>query len=170
MARPVEVPGSRPLAFEGGANVGLDLVEWPSEWVVKCLVFHHPDDEAALATQQLQALRALDQACRRTGHELLLEVIPPRAPAPGKDTVVRAVEQIYAAGVKPDWWKLPPLEAAAWAALARCVAAQDPWCRGVLLLGLEASEHELMDAFRTAARQPLCRGFAVGRTLFAAAG
>jgi 5-dehydro-2-deoxygluconokinase len=83
--------------------------------------------------------------------------------------VVRAVAQLYAAGVKPEWWKLPPLSASAWTALAQTIAEHDPWCRGVLLLGLEASEAELWDAFCTAARQPVCKGFAVGRTLFAAA-
>jgi 5-dehydro-2-deoxygluconokinase len=169
MARPVELPGSRPLEFEAGANVGLDLIEWPSELIVKCLVFHHPDDEAALASRQIEAVRGLHRACQRTGHELLLEVIPPREMRQDDLTVVRAVSQLYAAGVQPEWWKLPPLSAAAWAALAQTVEQHDPWCRGVLLLGLEASEDELWDAFCTAARQPICKGFAVGRTLFATA-
>ena len=53
--------------------------------------------------------------------------------------------------------------------MAQVIEGHDPWCRGVLLLGLEASESELWDAFRTAAQQPICKGFAVGRTLFAAA-
>jgi 5-dehydro-2-deoxygluconokinase len=169
IARPVEAPGSRPLQFEAGGNVGLDLTDWPTELIVKCLVFHHPDDEPALAAQQMQAVRDLYRTCRRTGHELLLEVIPPRQLAQDKDTVVRAVAQIYAAGVKPEWWKLPPMEAPAWQALAHHIAEHDPWCRGVLLLGLEASESDLWNAFCTAARQPICKGFAVGRTLFAAA-
>jgi 5-dehydro-2-deoxygluconokinase len=169
LARPVEAPGSRPLSFEAGGNVGLDLTDWPTELVVKCLVFHHPDDDPALATLQLERVQTLYRACRRTGHELLLEVIAPREMAQDEQTVVRAVAQLYATGVKPEWWKLPPLSAAAWDALAPCIAAHDPWCRGVLLLGLEASEEELSDAFGTAARQPICKGFAVGRTLFSAA-
>lgn len=169
IARPVELPGSRPLAFEAGANVGDTLAEWPTEQVVKCLVFHHPDDDAALAATQLQRVHELYQACLRSGHELLLEVIPPRTLPSDETTVVRAVAQIYEAGVRPEWWKLPPLPAAAWHALADLLARHDPWCRGVLLLGLEASEDDLWDAFVVAARQPICRGFAVGRTLFAAA-
>lgn len=169
IARPVEVAGSRPLEFESGMNVGQALTEWPTEQVVKCLVAHHPDDEPALAARQLGSVAALDRACRRTGHELLVEVIPPRE-LPGDDTtVVRAVAQLYDAGVRPQWWKLPPLTTAAWAALHETVQRHDPWCRGVLLLGLEAPEEELDAAFRAAAQQPLCKGFAVGRTLFAAA-
>jgi 5-dehydro-2-deoxygluconokinase len=37
----------------------------------------------------------------------------------------------------------------------------------VLLLGLEASEASLAQAFRAAAGQRWCKGFAVGRSLFA---
>lgn len=169
IARPVEAPGSRPLDFEHGANVGLALVEWPTEQVVKCLVYHHPDDEPDLAARQIDSAAALYRATRRTGHELLLELIPPRTQTHDETTVVRAVAQFYAAGIRPEWWKLPPLAPAAWETLAACIAAQDPWCRGVLLLGLEAREEQLWDAFAVAARQPICKGFAVGRTLFAAA-
>jgi 5-dehydro-2-deoxygluconokinase len=169
IARPVEAPGSRPLEFEAGPNVGLDLTDWPSELIVKCLVFHHPEDEPALAQRQVQSVRDLHRACQRTGHELLLEVIAPRQMPHDDLTVVRAVAQLYAAGAKPEWWKLPPMSAPAWGALAQTIERHDRWCRGVLLLGLEASESELWDAFCTAARQPICKGFAVGRTLFAAA-
>jgi 5-dehydro-2-deoxygluconokinase len=42
----------------------------------------------------------------------------------------------------------------------------DPWCRGVVLLGLGASEDELKRGFELAAGQPLCKGFAVGRSVF----
>ena len=136
---------------------------------MKCLLSHHPDDDAALAAVQEQTVRDLYQATRRTGHELLLEVIPPRGLPADELTVVRAVVQLYDAGVRPEWWKLPPLAERGWQALARTLAERDPWCRGVLLLGLEASEEELGDAFRVAAAQPICKGFAVGRTLFAAA-
>ena len=49
-----------------------------------------------------------------SGHELLLEVIPPkhamlpRAP----DTVLRALKRLYNLGIYPEWWKLEPLDAA----------------------------------------------------------
>ncbi len=169
IGRPVELPGSRPLAFEAGANVGLSLVAWPREQIVKCLVLHHPDDPQELARKQIETAHALYQACRTTGNELLLELIPPRHLPGDESTVVRGVEQFYAAGIRPEWWKLPPLTPRAWVALGDCIEAHDPHCRGVLLLGLEASEDQLGDAFNDAAGQSLCKGFAVGRTLFAAA-
>lgn len=167
IARPVERPGSRPLDFEDGDNVGLALRTWPREQVVKCLLAHHPDDEPALAGEQFARVASLAHACHATGHELLLELIPPRDMPQASDTLARGVEQLYAAGVRPDWWKLPPPDAEGWAALARVIPRHDPHCHGVLLLGMEASAEQLWQGFVAAAGQPLCRGFAVGRTLFA---
>jgi 5-dehydro-2-deoxygluconokinase len=37
------------------------------------------------------------------------------------------------------------------------------------MLGLEAAEHVLIEAFRAAAATPLVKGFAIGRTIFALA-
>jgi 5-dehydro-2-deoxygluconokinase len=168
VARPVELPGSRPLAFEDGANVGLAMRDWPQEHVVKCLVSYHPDDEASLMQRQIVAVGALAEACHLTGHELLLEVIPPRDMPAAPDTLARDMQQFYDAGIRPDWWKLPPPDSAtAWSHISATVAANDPLCRGVLLLGLEASVDVLREGFRVAAAAPLCKGFAVGRSLFA---
>ena len=46
------------------------------------------------------------------------------------------------------------------------IAAGDPWCRGVVLLGLEAPEKELEAAFARCADAGIVKGFAVGRTIF----
>jgi 5-dehydro-2-deoxygluconokinase len=168
IGRPVELPGSRPLAFEAGDQLGLALRTWPAEHVVKCLVAHHPDDPEPMAAQQLASLDGLARACRATGHELLVEVIPPREMACHSHTLAQAMRQIYARGVRPDWWKLPPpLDSAAWQQIDGAIQQHDPYCRGVLLLGLEASEASLAQAFKAAAGQRWCKGFAVGRSLFA---
>jgi 5-dehydro-2-deoxygluconokinase len=168
IGRPVERPGSRPLAFEAGDNVGLALRSWPAEHVVKCLVAHHPEDEASLAAVQLDTLDNLARACRATGHELLVEVIPPREMRCDAHTLAQAMQQIYARGVRPDWWKLPPpLDSATWQQIDTAIQHHDPHCRGVLLLGLEASEASLAKGFQAAAGQRWCKGFAVGRSLFA---
>jgi len=151
LARPVEVPGSKPLEFEAGANIGVKLRSWPAEHVVKCLCYFSFGD--------IPKLRALYDACVDTGHELLLELICERVP--------QAMQEIYAAGIQPDWWKLqPPASDGAWAAISQVLAGNDPHCRGVLLLGLEASEEELRRSFALAARHPACKGFAVGRSIF----
>ena len=44
IARPVEIPGSRPVRFEPRDNMGLPLLSWPKSHVVKCLVQYSTDD------------------------------------------------------------------------------------------------------------------------------
>ena len=168
IARPVEVPGSVPLAFEAGMNVGLAMRSWPASHVAKCLVYLHPDDEEELQRTQLDRTALLAEACAATGRELLLEVIPPVRHDNDALTTARAMHAIYARGVKPDWWKLPPsTERTAWKAVGDAIARHDPLCRGVLVLGLEAAADELAGSFRVAVASPWVKGFAVGRSIFA---
>jgi 5-dehydro-2-deoxygluconokinase len=168
IARPIEVPGSRPLAFEGGADVAATLREWPLRQVVKCLAQYHPDDADDLRSRQDRQLLRLFDACRATRHELLLEVIVSRSDAPlDATTTARAMQQIYALGVRPDWWKLEPsADPATWSAIAQTIQAHDPLCRGVLVLGLSSPGEALAAAFRAAAGFDVVKGFAVGRTIF----
>lgn len=168
VARPVELPGSRPLRFEPARNLCLEMRSWPAEHVAKCLVSYHPADPEPLRREQLDRLCELQEASVGTGHEFLVEVIPPRdMPSDGR-TLPDSIAQIYAAGVKPDWWKLPPAgDDAQWNAIAQEIERGDPLCRGVLILGLEASEENLDRSFRLAAPHPICKGFAVGRSIFA---
>jgi 5-dehydro-2-deoxygluconokinase len=67
IGRPIERPGSRPLAFDCGRDLGSALVEWPHTHTVTCHLRYHPDDPEDLRRAQgLEALR-LFEACRRTG-------------------------------------------------------------------------------------------------------
>jgi len=170
VARPVEMPGSIPVEFEAGENVGLQLRAWPAEHVVKCLVFFHPDDPPALQAAQVARLVSLAEACSQTGHELMVEVIPPSGTHADPFIVPRALEAIYRAGVLPDWWKLPPhVQPAAWRSVGEAIERFDPLCRGVLVLGMEAGAERLRESFAAAAQSPWVRGFAVGRSIFAPA-
>lgn len=168
IGRPIEVPGSCPVQFEGAADVATELAQWPAGQVVKCLVFYHPDDAADLRERQERQLLRLQDAARKTRHELLVEVIAARDRPVDDATVSRVMQRFYDLGMKPDWWKLEPSDSAAtWANVQRVIEANDPHCRGVVLLGLSAPEDELVASFRTAAQNPVVKGFAVGRTIFA---
>ena len=46
------------------------------------------------------------------------------------------------------------------------IKAHDPHTRGIVILGLGESEDILAESFAIAARYPLVKGFAVGRTIF----
>lgn len=169
IGRPVELPGSRPLRFQHGDDLGSRLRRWPREHVIKCLVFYHPDDPLVLRLDQEARLRQLNQAACDNGLELLVEVIPPADSSMDDTTLPRSLQRLYNLGIRPDWWKLPAMSDAAWQAVGRIIDVQDPHCRGVVLLGLDAPMEEMKRGFAPAARQAHCKGFTVGRTLFAEA-
>lgn len=168
IGRPVELPDTTPLAFERGGSIGTHLITWPHEHTIKCLVVFDPDDATQRAEQERQLRTLCDAACT-SGHELLIEVIAPLRAVPARrgDLVRRAIECIYACGIKPHWWKLAPPDAADWPALDALILRSDPWCRGVLLLGADAPLVGLAAGFAAAASSATCRGFAVGRSVFA---
>jgi len=167
VGRCIEKPGSRPLVFEGPSDAGMDLTTWPSRQVVKCLLRAHPEDPPELRNRQERQLLRLFDACRRTGHELMLELIPPSSPATDATLIGRLMDQIYALDVRPDWWKLPPSEdPRVWRSIETAIAKGDSLCRGVLVLGMGASADDLGLIFRACARSPVVKGFALGRTVF----
>jgi 5-dehydro-2-deoxygluconokinase len=166
-ARPVELPGSFPLAFEAGDNIATTLRDWPRTHIAKCLVQYHPDDDAIIKSEQIEKVSRLYDACVATGHDMLLEVIPPSEKGDVDDAVIRAMDDFYSHDIKPDWWKLPPARSIRnWQAIEKCIAEHDPYCRGVVMLGLNAPMDQLIADFSLGAASPVCKGFAVGRTLF----
>ena len=168
IGRPTEAPGTRPLMLE--AQVGIDmggLREWPRDHVVKCLCFCHSDDVSDMWATQSQTIRSLYTAARRNGLEFLLEVIPSKCGPIDDTTSAKVIQRFYDLGVKPDWWKLEPFKTeAAWRNAVDAIERNDPYTRGIVVLGLDAPETELAASFALAARQPLVKGFAVGRTIF----
>jgi 5-dehydro-2-deoxygluconokinase len=167
VGRPLEKPGSRPLQFEFTQDVGARLVDWPVTHTIKCLAFYHPDDPAELKTEQAHKLRTLYEAARKVGRELLVEIISGKHGNLADDTIARALEELYTLGIKPDWWKLEPqASSTAWNKIGQTIARHDPWCRGIVLLGLEAPEAELEKGFAAVAGHSAVKGFAIGRTIF----
>jgi 5-dehydro-2-deoxygluconokinase len=167
IGRPIELPGSRPIVFEGGPDVAVTLRDWPVNHVVKCLVFYHPDDPIEMKERQDRQIRRLFDACRATRHEFLLEIIASKHGPVDHHTVARVIDHVYSLDVYPDWWKLEPSdEPGSWAATEAAILRHDPLCRGIVLLGLSAPQEELLAGISTAAQFPLVKGFAVGRTIF----
>nr|WP_210259254.1 5-dehydro-2-deoxygluconokinase [Agrobacterium sp. a22-2] len=168
IGRPVEWPGSRPLVLE--PEIGPDfggLSEWPVDNVVKVLCFYHPDDDAAMRADQEATVSRLYAAARRNRLEMLLEVIPSKVGPTDDDTVAKIIERFYEIGIYPDWWKLEPMKTeASWANACAAISRNDPYTRGIVVLGLDAPAVELEESFATAARFDLVKGFAVGRTIF----
>ncbi len=165
--RPIEVPKSRPLAFEGDADVGLELASWPLNQAVKCLAFFDAADPPEIRERQERQLSRLFDACRKTGHELLMEVIAPPEFSADEQSTARTLRHLYEVGIRPDWWKLEPhADPATWKDIVDVIEERDPYCRGVVMLGLSSPVDDLIGSFEAAAAYPLIKGFAVGRTIF----
>lgn len=170
IARPIELPSSRPLELEHG-NIGSQLVSLPREHIVKCLVFYHPDDEEQIKVHQQKTISEIYQACCQSGHELLLEIILPKSDAVYSANeeahhYFAALSQLYQLGIKPDWWKLPAMTSDGWHNLDSLIDEHDPHCRGIVLLGLDAPIEQLDKGFRQASGSKHVQGFAVGRSIF----
>lgn len=167
IGRPIEVPGSRPLELVGGRSVGTTLKAWPVEHVVKCLIYYDPDDAIELRNAQERQVEELYAACGESGHEFLLEIIPQKSAAAWENSVVRSIRRFYNLGVYPDWWKLPGLSDKALRDISDLITERAPDCRGVLTLGLAESIDTLAKSLASVSQYPICKGFAVGRTIFA---
>lgn len=167
LARPIEQAGVTPLRFVDGPNVGLTLKSWPREHVVKCLVRYDLECDATLRKAQEARLQELFSACRELSRELLLEILPtPASDAPSFD-IAAVISHLYDAGIFPDWWKIEcPESSAAWKELSRVIESNDADCRGVVLLGKGVPLNEISATFALARHYPICKGFAVGRSIF----
>ena len=167
IGRPVEVPGSRPLELDPRNNFGLTLLGWPKSHVVKCLVFYHPADSIEMRLTQERRVQDLYADCKSLDRDLLLEIICTGNGQPTDDcTTANVLRRFYNLGVVPAWWKLESMSAHAWQEVDSVIQQYDPLCNGVLMLGLDAPEAELRDSFGIAARFAVCKGFAVGRSIF----
>lgn len=165
IGRPVELTHSRPLAFEPGSLEG--LCKWPPDQVAKCLVWHHPDDAIPLRDAQFAQLHRLQAACQANDIEWMLEIVPPLDLDRDNVTLLRSMDQVYDAGLHPDWWKLPGFDDdAGWKEARKLLERRDPYCRGIFMLGLNEPYASLRETVIRAGRNEVCVGFAIGRTIF----
>ena len=171
IGRPIEQSGVFPLAFEEGPDLGSRLAEWPVNHCVKVLAPLRTDDPEDLVAYHETELLRLADACRRTGHEFLLEIINGRPDKPADPQQILALmKRMYDLGIRPDWWKLEPMgDSAFWLDAGDIVRARDPHIQGIIVLGKEMPDEELATVLGLARREPLVRGFAIGRTIFSAA-
>lgn len=166
IGRPVEMPKSRPLEFEHGQSIGTILKSWPLEQIVKCLVFYSAADPVPTLEQQDKRIVELYDACCHSHHELLLELIPPAEELSTGESVYNSIQHVLTLGVRPDWWKLPCMEAEWASRIDALIAEQTPHCQGIVVLGLDAPAEELAEGFKAFRNLDLVKGFAVGRTIF----
>ena len=168
IGRPIEQSGQFPLAFECEGELAEHLQSWPLNQIVKVLCPYRMDDDESTRAHHDQLMQQLNRACSHTGHEWLLEIITDRAgQGPQFDQVSAIMDHFYALGIKPDWWKLEPgQDEHYWQGIVDVVERNDPFCHGIIVLGLNGSPEKISASFKVAASQPRVKGFAVGRTVF----
>ena len=173
-ARPVEKPLARPLDFDFTEDIGVVIKHFQKRHTIKCLIFHHPKDNAELQEKQMHRLNRLYQLCRSAGLELLVEILPPVSTQQGSglspDEIVASIELVYKNNVFPDWWKLAAMNTQeGWDKVTSVIDKNDKHCRGLLLLGADKPIDALKEEFVLATKQRICKGYAIGRSIFALA-
>lgn len=167
VSRAVEVAKSRPVEFVGGPNLAATLRAWPEEHVVKCNLYMHPDDDEEIQALHEERVLRLFDACLANDRRLLLEVQATPGTSYDGNGVAELIERFYEVGVRPDWWKLPPNpDAGVWERIGNVVRKHDPYCAGLLVLGQALEEGKLAESFAAASSEPLCNGFAIGRSIY----
>jgi 5-dehydro-2-deoxygluconokinase len=167
LARPIERSNVTPLEFVGGTDVGLTLKSWPQEHVVKCLIRYDFECERQIRTAQDARLAQLFRACRNLGRKLILEVLPISQRSPTGFEIAAVMRRLYDVGVFPDWWKIEsPSRENEWNDISQAISDNDAECCGVILLGKGVPLDELRQAFASARKHEICKGFAVGRSIF----
>lgn len=170
IGRPIEVSGLVTLEFESGDAVAAEINKWPLTQTVKCLVNYRMSDPADRRERQERQLLRLFDACRQTRHELLLEIITSQNGGREPGAIPAVMQRFYEIGIYPDWWKLEPMVTSQeFEGVTGVVDKFDPWCRGIVLLGLSAPLDDLVKSLKVAADYERVKGFAVGRSVWFAA-
>jgi 5-dehydro-2-deoxygluconokinase len=167
LARAFDVPASYPLQLMCD-EVAFHLRRWPEDQIVKVTAYTHPGDPPEIWRVQLEALATLQRACNLAERSYLLEL----QASPGRhfagDDLPAVVTHLYEEGLRPAWWKVPPeRNRDLWTALGDTIRRFDALtCQGMLVLGQGKQLDELARAFDACADEPICRGFAIGRSIY----
>jgi 5-dehydro-2-deoxygluconokinase len=115
---------------------------WPTEQVVKCLVHYHPDDASTCGWNRNKRCWSCGRPPAPAAMSCCWRSSAPGLHQPGPTTaVLRAVKRFYNLGIKPEWWKLAPMQTSGWQAPGALVTERDPHCRGAVILGLNQPWH-----------------------------
>lgn len=133
-------------------------VEWPATQTVKLIANARRDARTPLATR-LPEIERVAAVALAQGRETLIEALP----VEGKPTSF-LLRDLYAHGLKPDWWLVEGQDSAGWKDAAAAVGENDPFCRGFIVIA--RAMKSAAKTFEAARAEPLVRGFVGGRVIF----
>ena len=149
----------RPVDVEG-RDVGTALRNWPTEQVA-CLAVPDIDRDAPPADLVHRAQAVYPGVRRKQAISLLIDLCAVQGTI-GDEAIRSTVSQIYEAGIRPDWWGLPPIAPAAQGDVEALIEANDPYCEGVLLGDPGVSPDRFEAALQHAASSTRSTGFIAG--------
>ena len=168
VAVPVEASGRREFAFEHPDwRERLDAIH--PAWA-KVLVRYSPDGDPAMNERQRHRLLDLQTVARAIGVGFLFELLVPPEPSqrtPTYDTderpalVVRALDEVRAAGIAPDLWKIEGLDRR-----QDCARVAEHAGAPCVVLGRGADAAAVERWLRAGAGVPGFDGFAIGRSIW----
>ncbi len=184
LAMPVEASGQKVFDFEYGDDFGAHIEEFDPDFS-KVLVRWNPDDDPADKGVQGERLAKLGEWLHANGRKYLFELLVPASDrqmeivggdVKAYDTEARpyltleAMDEIQAAGIEPDIWKIEGLDRAASCGLLSGIARRGGR-DGVIavVLGRGADDAAVDHWLREGAGVEGYAGFAIGRSIFRAA-
>ncbi|NIA24169.1 MAG: DUF2090 domain-containing protein [Gammaproteobacteria bacterium] len=181
LAMPVEKSGQPTFDFEYGEAFGSHIEAFDPEFS-KVLVRWNPDDSDEIKQQQGEKLARLGNWLHDRGRTFLFELLVPASEAQlslvggnsdAYDTEVRpylmlqTIDEIQAAGVEPDIWKIEGLDRSIDCDLVSKLIRRDGRDHvSAVVLGRGADGSRVDHWLTVGARTPGYVGFAIGRTIW----
>jgi myo-inositol catabolism protein IolC len=183
LAMPVEASGQAVFDFEYGDDFGAHIEAFDPDFS-KVLVRWNPDDDPAAKSLQGERLARLGDWLHANDRKYLFELLVPASDeqmelvggdADAYETEVRpyvtlqAIDEIQAAGIEPDIWKIEGLDRAESCELLSGIARRDGRDGVVaVVLGRGADDSAVDHWLRQGAGVDGYTGFAIGRSIFRA--
>lgn len=159
-----------------------EAIERANPDIVKVLVRYNPEGDPALNQRQNQRLSQLSRYLERTGKKFMFELLVPATDEQLKKCnqdkalydveirpalMVRAIQELQAAGIEPDIWKLEGLNRKNDCENAcKAARAQGREAVGCIVLGRGENDAKVREWLAVGANVAGVIGFAVGRTVF----
>jgi len=182
LAMPVEMSGQNEFDFEYGEDFGAHIERFDPDFS-KVLVRYNPEDDADMNARQLERLKRLSDWLHQRDRKFLFELLVAATDSqlasvdgdgdrydaelrPG--LMRRAIQDIQAAGIEVDVWKIEGVDDRADAAMLAEQSRSLPGCEGVtcVVLGRGASQAKVVQWLEEAAPVEGFVGFAIGRSIW----
>ncbi|MGH2634749.1 MAG: 2-deoxy-5-keto-D-gluconate 6-phosphate aldolase domain-containing protein [Actinomycetota bacterium] len=181
LAMPVEKSGQDEFDFQYGEEFGAHIEDFDPTFS-KVLVRYNPEGDQEMNARQSERLRRLGEWLHERDRKYLFELLVPATPeqieASGGDEdrwdkqerpklMKRAIEELQAAGIEPDVWKIEGIDrredCETISAAARAGGRDGVAC---VVLGRGADDAAVDHWLRTGSGVPGYIGFAIGRSIW----